>query len=267
MKIIWLAVLLLFIAACGSACPQGQIFVDGACCIDANANGQCDANEQRAPVLDVEPEERAPPTIVTAPEPTPVPKPESVAVESPAEGSVPMLRQRIADNIKGYSFTYRDVSYKVLGDIVRVQLGKFFRPDGTNAANTIYLNTKTRTAEAYCEGGSTERRVCDANKRGPFPVEYQKYYEKLPVAWIDELSNARVVKVTVDTQMIGSTETDRWDVVDGNREISLWVIAKYGVPVRVTITDGTTVTEHNYVGMFVNTVRAGDMVPHPFERV
>ena len=177
MNIAWLAILLLFIAACGSACPQGQFFINGACCSDANANGQCDADEQRAPVLDVAPEEREPPTVVAAPEPTPEPaKPEPVVVEAPAADSVAMLRQRITENVKSYSFTYRDVTYKVLGDTVRVQLGRFFRQDGTNAANTVYLNTKAKTAEAYCEGGSTERRVCDSTQRGPFPVEYQKYY-------------------------------------------------------------------------------------------
>lgn len=254
-----IGLLLLVLAACGSAvpapsCPTGQTLIGGACCADANGNGQCDGAEPKPAVTPPTPPEvkPAPPVAVT-----PVPK-EEVPAE-PVQGSMAELQAKVQQNVKSYSYSYRDITYKVLGDTVRVDLGKFIRPDGTNAANTIYLNAKTNTAEAYCEGGPTTTRMCDRNQRGPFTVPYTTYAEKLPLAWIEDFADARVVKVTADAQTIGSIPTDRWDIVDDGQQISLWVLAKYGVPVRIVTPQGET----NFVAMSVNTVKPEDVVPHP----
>ncbi|HLC66004.1 MAG TPA: hypothetical protein VJK52_00005, partial [Candidatus Nanoarchaeia archaeon] len=254
MKILLLA-LLTFILACGNAasptltCPEGQELIGGVCCVDANNNGQCDSTEPRpAPSPPVQVTPTPPPA---APQPTPQP---------PADTE--MSTQQLLDQIqqvKSYSYSFRDYTYKVMGESVRIDLGKFIRPDGTSAANIVYLNTKTRTAEAYCEGGPTTRRVCEREERGPFTVPYATYAEKLPLTWIEEFADARVVKITRDAQSIGSISTDRWDLRDNGEEISVWVLAKYGVPVRIITPDG----EINYVAMSVNTVHPEDMVPHP----
>ena len=261
-KIVLLLLAVMIFSACGNApvqpsCPAPQQMINGQCCIDANSNGVCDAAEPK-PV----PQEQAP-VVITAPVPPP---PAPLPVAAPANNSVASLQAMVHDKVKSYSFIFRDNRYKVLGYVVRVDLGKFFRPDGVHPVNVVYLNLKTNDAEAYCEGDANIRRICDSTNNGPFNVPYTDYYEKLPVAWLDELADAHVENVQRNAQTIGSVSMDRWDVTKDTQPISLWVVSNAGVPVRVSVTDGKQITDYDYVQMSVNTVKAADMVPHPFMR-
>ncbi len=217
------------------------------------------AKEQQAPVAPVPAEPAAPepaaPAEPVAPEPVPVPEPaapEPASEPSPspspytasasgyADERVANLLERFAKT-DSYSFYYatsdnwnllRD-QYFVKGPKIKIKL---YEPNQWNKRtyfDTVYLDTATQTAEAYCESREKER-CADATRK--FSIEYADYKIALPGDWVLSLPYA--------TQIVGGEQVEdraaavvEYSRADG-ATVRISVDKFSGVPIMVQVYQG-----------------------------
>jgi hypothetical protein len=159
-----------------------------------------------------EPAEVTPePVPVAEPEPTPTPEhvaePEPAGISSadaPVDDQVQDLQAR-HQKISSYSFYYatsenwnllRD-QYFIKGDHIKVILYEPNQWTKRTYYDTVYLNTKTKTAEAYCESRNPVR--C-SDKDRKFDVSYDENKIRTPSDWINGLP--------ADAYVVGSEQFD-----------------------------------------------------------
>ena len=220
------------------------------------------ASAAPAPAPAPEPAPQAP--VETSPEPS-QPSPYTASASGYADERVANLVERFAKT-DSYSFYYatsenwnllRD-QYFVKGSKIKIKL---YEPNQWNKRtyfDTVYLDTATQTAEAYCE--SRERERCTDSTR-KFSVEYADYKIALPGEWVTSLPYS--------TQIVGGEQVeDRAAVVveysrsDG-ATVRVSVDKFSGVPILVQVYQGeleNPLERYLFKEITVNSVKSSYMV-------
>jgi hypothetical protein len=87
--------------------------------------------------------------------------------------------------------------------------------------DVIVFNTLAKTATAYCE---SKKYCIKTGEAGP--VDYDQYYLKTPLDWIDGVTSATKKG---EARLV---DRDVWILqLDGN--VTMWVDTYYGIPLRV----------------------------------
>lgn len=178
----------------------------------------------------------------------------SVTEELPPEKVVPQIDPeilRLASNAKEmmiYKYDAREHSlfraithFTISGNKIKIVLPEKDIYDRTKYYNTIYLDTKSKLALAFCE----DRQRCqDLNK--PFDISYEQSYRKTPRDWTLEILEADSAQIVG-----GETIYDRPALIvefkkDGIvRRYSLDMY--YGLATHILINTGSEdVEEHKY---------------------
>ncbi len=90
-----------------------------------------------------------------------------------------------------------------------------------NTMDVIVFDTGEKTAQAYCESQRYCLKTGDAGT-----VEYDQYYVKTPLDWIDGVTSAeKISEALIDNRKVWQLRT--------TEGVSLWVDTYYGVPLRV----------------------------------
>lgn len=200
------------------------------CCIDLNENAICDSDE--APF-----------------------RPGEVS------GVVLMKQYEMAlAALGGYSYTYKEDTYKVSGTTVKKELVRQAKipsvaPVGPKKTSmpwidVVYFDTATKAAGAYCEGiDDVGERMCSGFGLWDIeiPVEYDKYYQKTPTDWLTEFMNKEPSEVKPDYryEVSGLKVTGLVFVEDGKTTV-LDIDPNTGIIWRVTVNEEGYVAEQQY---------------------
>lgn len=208
--------------------PYKQI--GGKCCMDLNNNGICDSDE--------------------------APFQEEVIPAGARMGQF----KAVLDSVGGYSYKYKEDTYKVSGETVKRELvrqAKIQVPEPVGPKKTtmpwvdaIYFDTTTKTAVAYCEGlDDTGERMCSGYGLWDVPVaaEYDKYYTKTPTDWIMQFlgKQPKEVKEKYRYEISGLEVTGVVFAEEGKVTI-LDVDPETGIVWRATVDEDGYVTEYQY---------------------
>ena len=112
-----------------------------------------------------------------------------------------------------------------------------------NVMDTIIFDTAAHTANAYCESRNYCLKTGDAGT-----VDYDQYYIKTPLDWIDGITSAE----KISEAKIGDRTVWQLRTKDG---VSLWVDTYYGVPLRVDFGS----ERHEFQNPLFNSVRDQDV--------
>ncbi len=220
--------------------------------------------------------EEPPALVIAEPQPSPAPVP---PVPPPSDSPSPYTAsasgyadERVANLIESfkkaasYSFYYatsenwnllRD-QYLVKGSKVKIKLYEPNRWDKRTYFDTVYLDSSTQTAEAYCESHEQER-CGDRTKK--FTVEYADYKTVLPRDWLFSLPST--------TQVVGGEQVENRAavIVEYQRADGATVrisIDKFaGVPLMVQVYNGeieNLLERYLFKEMSINSVKSSDMV-------
>lgn len=149
---------------------------------------------------------------------------ETPAVDSPVEELLAKNK-----NVESMSYDYKRVD-KPLEKVVKVWIKKVTVKQklsvqtkvlNNNEMDVVIFNTLTRTANAYCESKKYCIKTGDAGA-----VDFDQYYIKTPLDWIDGVSSAE----KKGEARLANREV--WILqLDGN--VTMWVDTFFGVPLRV----------------------------------
>jgi hypothetical protein len=109
--------------------------------------------------------------------------------------------------------------------------------------DTIYIDTTSKTAQAYCDN-----RQCKA-KGKKADLDYGKYYIKTPLDWVNSIESAN----KISEQLIQSRNTLKILTNDG----TMWVDNYYGVPLQVESSGNI----YEFQKMVVNDVKDEEVIP------
>lgn len=112
-----------------------------------------------------------------------------------------------------------------------------------NTMDVIIFDTGAKTAQAYCESQRYCIKTGDAGS-----VDYDQYYLKTPLDWIDGVTSAeKISEAKIGTRSVWQLRTPEG--------IDLWVDTYYGVPLRVE----TGTERHDYQNVLFNSIEEKDV--------
>jgi hypothetical protein len=276
----WLAIFLLFLAACQQAVPVEQIpaktecnppyfeYEKGDCCLDNDANGVCDRDEGGIKINE------------TAAEPVITPKiaPERTALSD----AVIKFRQ----NVTSYTYKSGKGEVWVVDDRIHVRLDKITPlPEKLNrtiavSITDVFVNRATQKATGYCDPRSEEkilgtfhldRSPCLKIIDIPIELSYGEHNPQLPEDWILKYQNMLPVRVETNDQYI--RESKGWRAVnpiihlrDGSKDVVLRLELKTGLPIKAEITEGTAKQVVDYDTLLYNSVKPEQVEYQKFPR-
>jgi hypothetical protein len=231
-----LALVLMFLAGCASpqAAPKD---VD-----EPTKKVVSEPKEVSEPEPEEEPEE-----VEAEPEPAKVMNKKVAELLGKHEGRVTSLR-----------YMYQDITMKpeewetwVSGDTMHVKLREMDEIRGDVFVDNIYLNLRTKDAVGYCERNAY--RCADPNS--PVDVNFNKYYRKTPIEWINEVTYA---EKEAEEQM---QQRNVWKLkyTEGSKTVYMWVDEYYGVPVKIKVIENGVANDYIFEDIGFNTVDDSDL--------
>ncbi|MBI1970952.1 hypothetical protein HYS47_04345 [Candidatus Woesearchaeota archaeon] len=187
----------------------------------------------------------AAPEPVSAPTPPlPTANPTSTQAQPTAPAQMDPKVKDLVERAKkkanlGYSFYFTTTDnwelwrdkYFIKGDETKIKLYQVNLYDKKNYFNTVYMNSREKSAVGYCEDPSSTRCV-DPNRE--FKLAYDDFTIKMPMDWINEIETTKAV-------WIGSEQVDERlsHVVEypklGGLRVRVWVDSFSGIPVQVVV--------------------------------
>ena len=251
---------------------------------------------QEAPTQEVDvkkPEAQPEPVAETTPEPEPVEQPaaepqplptpvptEEPAPTTPAEEQPPAEEPRLIpqtgytddvqkivnkqQKVKSHSFYYstsenwnlvRD-QYFVKGNRIKIKLYEVNQWD-KDYFDTVYLNTDTKEAEAFCE--DTDKARCRDNDR-KFDISYDDFIMKTPLTWLNEMATSAKV-ISSESFDERQSYVLEYPGVDG-ATVRIWIDKFSGVPVKVLVYVGELENQaelHGFKDLSINSVTNAEM--------
>ncbi|MFC1752936.1 hypothetical protein ACFL96_06020 [Thermoproteota archaeon] len=189
--------------------------------------------------------------VVAAPEPEPEPEPEPA--QANAKDVTSLLEKHT--KVKSISYMYQDPDnypefheYFVKGDEVAILYTVLDQDNPVGKIDSIYMNTGTKKAVAYCERASN--LACPDNNK-EHPLTYSMYEKMTPIQWIEKVGYA---------ENKGREQLDQRNVmvlattIDG-KDTTMWVDDYYGTPLKIEH-DGD---EYVFQDMAFNAVEETDL--------
>jgi hypothetical protein len=207
------------------------------CCMDLNDNSVCDSDE--GPF-----------------------KPGEVP------GVVMMKQYETALNaLGGYSYTYKEDTYKVSGTSVKKELVRQTKvpskaPVGPKKTpmpwvDVMYFDTTTGSVDAYCEGlDDTGERMCSGFGLWDIaiPVDYDKYYQKTPSDWLMEFVNKEPTEIKEKYRYeVSGLEVNGLVFVEEGKTTILDIDPTTGIIWRATVDQDGYVEEWQYADVQTGT--------------
>lgn len=97
--------------------------------------------------------------------------------------------------LRSYSYNYKspesnlEYNIHVKGDNIKIILPEKNTEERGKFYNTIYLNTETKTAEAYCVGYSS----CESKIGKMKDLNYEETYIETPLDWLEKVTEANII--------------------------------------------------------------------------
>jgi hypothetical protein len=236
---------LLAVSCTEITCNEPYILVGEECCLDANNNAICDADEPK-------PEE-----LKQEPEPAPIEEyiEEEPVHEQEMNKTVKELLSK-ADRVKNYRYTYfgppeegTGIDFTYRDNILKAEYASMIYDDRNNPYNTIYLFLDSKNANAYCE------KISCASPDLEIPVNFDTHYKILPeeiLASIEYAEEKGTEFIDNKNTVILYFEDDRG--YEGT--ISVWDY--WGMPLKV-IYESPESYKIEYRDMAVNSVSEEDI--------
>jgi hypothetical protein len=271
----WLAFLVVFLAACQPAVvpapvaetpacePPNYQSAPGDCCLDADANKVCDRDQP----------------VAAAPEPQAV-------APAPASPAVSDAIAKFNQNVSSYYFKIGRDEYFVRGKEIHIKLGTFrelpFKYNGTMRTHItdIFIDRTRSEAIAYCDPRTEEEIVGEFNADRSkciklidiqLPLDYKEYNPELPEDWLQKYLNKEPMRVEDTDQFIKLPSG--WKTVnpvlhfqDGGKTTILRLDGKTGLPLKIETTEGTLNKITSFDFFVHNTVKPEQLVHKPFAR-
>lgn len=272
MRSAWL-ILLVFLAACApvilqqnttqpqpGCAPPSYEYVPSDCCLDKDANGVCDRDEQPAITG----------SVMSVPEP-------QEPARSIMSGIIITFRQGVAN----YAFKQGKDAYVVQGELVHVTFGSvkelpFSINDTARVFITdLFVDRRAREAVGYCDprteaklmGGSyADRSVCKKLIDIPIMLPFDEHDPYLPEDWLQRFSHAAPTLVEDTDQYINEkTINPVLHFTENGNEVILRIDATTGLPVKVEIV-GSRKDIVEYSMLVHNRVRPEELLYRPYAR-
>jgi outer membrane lipoprotein-sorting protein len=212
-----------------------------------------------APAAAPEPTAAAPSAPATAaPQPSAQPEAEPEPVKQMSSKVVELLGKS-QGRVTSIEYMYQDALNKpeewktwVKGSKIHVELRELDNVRDDVYVDNIYMNTATQKASGYCE--SSVYRCADPNTA--IDVTYRKYLRKTPFDWLNDIGYVeKEAEETLQQRLV-------WKLVgetkDG-KDLTMWVDEYYGMPVMVTIKEGSTKNEYIFEDIGFNGVDDSDL--------
>lgn len=175
-------------------------------------------------------------TPATSPAPTQVQPTAPTQMDPKVKDLVERARKKA--NL-GYSFYFTTTDnwelwrdkYFVKGDEIKIKLYQVNLYDKKNYFDTVYMNSREKSALGYCEDPSSIRCI-DPNRE--FKLAYDDFMIKMPMDWISEIETTKAIWVgseQVDERLSHVVEYPRV----GGLRVRVWVDSFSGIPVQVIV--------------------------------
>ncbi|MDP3699176.1 MAG: hypothetical protein Q8R47_06350 [Nanoarchaeota archaeon] len=154
-------------------------------------------------------------------------------------------------NVESMSYDYKRVD-KPLEKPVDVWIKKLIIKQRLNVQTEV-LNKNTMDAVIFDTGATTAQAICESKKYciktgDAGPVDYDQYYVKTPLDWIDGVASAeKISEAKIGTRNVWQLRTPEG--------VSLWVDTYYGVPLRVDVGN----ERHEFQNVLFNGVQEKDV--------
>jgi|SRR3989338_5834237 len=148
--------------------------------------------------------------------------------------------------VNSISYQYKRVDLPLVRAVKVSVKGKYVKQElivqttvlNKNQMDVIIFDTQNRTAEAYCES----RRLC-VKTGDAGPVNFDQYYLKTPLDWVNNLAYAeKISEADIGNRDVWQLRTDAG--------VGLWIDTYFGVPLRVDVGN----ERHEYQNIVFNSV-------------
>lgn len=168
-------------------------------------------------------------SVAADPESCPKGQEQIIDPETPTLNTVVVELLTKSKNVESMSYEYkrldrpleRPVNVWVKKLLVKQEVNVQTDIQKKNEMDTVIFDTGARTATAYCE---SVRFCLKTGEKGE--VDYEQYYIKTPLDWIDGVTSAeKISEAVIDGRKVWQLRTPEG--------VDLWVDTFYGVPLRV----------------------------------
>ena len=187
----------------------------------------------------------------TVSDPSTCPKPTVQAGEPTEQGSPIEELLAKSRNVESMSYQYKRFD-RPLEKPVMVWIKKLIVKQellvqtdvlNKNIMDAVIFDTGAKTAQAYCE---SQHYCVKTGLAGE--VDYDQYYVKTPLDWIDGVSAAeKISEAQIDGRKVWQLQT--------KEGVSLWVDTYYGVPLRVDMGE----ERHEFQNILFNSIEDADV--------
>ena len=270
-----LSLLMILLISCSpieQKCEKPFILQDGACCLDLDEDGKCDAEketgtetkddteivveEKKEIEIDHKKEDTQKASPITGasildikeeqePSQEDIKEFESASID--ASDLLSQLMKTYSEKTDSYKYYYRGDWYLVRENSIKVMLGKARQYtsqyiNGTYyplyLADTAYINKINKTVTGYCEGNDPllgKRRCAELDIIDvPIPLIYSDFYTKRPDEWLFEVYTLDPeVKTETGYYYLGPRKVQRLEYNDGTKQVIMFYDEKIGLPIKV----------------------------------
>lgn len=211
-------------------------------------------------------------TITSTPKETETTETKPAEQEPEPEATGKGLSKKVLDllelnsKVTGIKYNYQDITIRpqvytisIKGDKIKVEIPRDTIENPDYRYTTIYLDTQTGEAEAYCE--DRDDFYCpDPNK--PFDVDYNEYYKKTPYAWLEILRQADEAEVVAE-ETIDRRKVMKVIAIEDGLQTEYWIDNYYGMPLQIIVDGDKEEGFYYFREMAFNKVKDTD-VEHQF---
>jgi len=179
-------------------------------------------------------------------------EPRTQAELSEAQKQVKKIIDTYDASVNGFLYFYEGNKYYVKKNKIKIEYNDMQGLSSNVPYNTVYLDTITREAVAFCQDlDDASGRRCAGREKTPVPMQFNQFYTLTPNDWIQKLRTATTPTVKLKAKMLFNRNVHEvtWD------NIILYVDSTFGVPMQAI--EGSN--QYSYMQMAVNQVTAKDV--------
>src|SRR3989344_8656190 len=169
-----------------------------------------------------------------------------------AEGFIP--EKVYEDNMHYFmstqSFNDKEYEFFIKGNRMKVVLARPEFNTNKEKFDTIYFDTSSKSAVAYCE---KRVNICDDSSKGLF-ILYSDYYMLTPVDWITNVKQEKVIR----TEYVNDRQASLIEFIYKDESVKIWIDETYSLPAKIEL---STYEKYYFTYINFNTVKDEDVLP------
>ena len=241
----WAIIIILIIAGAGGGFGIAYYLIHKDTGVDTGNTAPLASAQEPTPVV---PQQKTPESKSTAQkEATP-----SSVLPSQTSSSAKKIIDKYDTSVNGYLYYYASNKFLIKNNKIKIIFNDVQELAPGIPFNTVYLDTKTKEAFAFCEDvDDASGRKCRDKEKIPTTVQYNQFAILTPGDWINKLRSAISPSIVEKSQTLFNRNVDEvsWD------DLTLYVDHTYGIPVEAI--QGKN--KYDYLQLAVNQVSAQDV--------